>query len=364
MVLPRAAHDFQHQAQIAVEGAVAAAEQAQVLMDAPLLCGEDPCQLLHLFHGDAGHPEAFLRFRQPEPAAHLIHVRHVFIDVFRILPVILKDEGDEALHHQRVGTGTVGDMQIRHAGGFRHAGIDDDEHLIGILGVLPDVLPGIAHLMGHVGVGPPEHHDLAARVVRFRKADLIAEDLAVAPPVSHELESDGIEHVLAAQSPHEEAQEHQLALAAARSAADAAHGPGAVLIHDVLQLRADLVDGLIPGDPLKMIPHFLHGIVQPVLMIEEVLAVSPLAAGIAVGAGAVLVRTDRDDFRPFHFHFQTAADAAEGALGLFPFSHRNSFPGPEVLSFFRSSERNHRSSRCSFYIFFNLSILYQQLTLW
>ena len=329
-----AADDFQHQAQIGVQRAVAAAEQAQILMDAPSLRGEDLRQLLHLFHGNAGHPEAFLRLDQTEPAAHFIHVRHVLVDVFRVLPVILKDEGDEALHHQRIGTGTVGDMQIRHAGGFRHAGIDDDEHLIGILGVLPDVFPGIAHLMGHVGVGPPEHHDLAARVVRFRKADLIAEDLSVAPPVAHELKSDGIEQVLAAQGAHEEAQEYQLALAAAGGTADAAYGTGTVLVHDVLQLRADLIDGLIPGDPLKMISHFFHGVVQAVLMIKEIFAVSSLAAGIAVGAGAVLVRTHRDHLGPFHFHFQAAADAAESALGLFPYSHRSSFPGSKALSFF------------------------------
>ena len=327
-----AADDRQHDDQIAAECAVAAAEDAEVLMDAPFFRGEDPREVLHLLHRDAGHAEAFLDVRGIEPGTDLIEILDVLSAVFLVLPAAAQNEGDQALEHNRVRAGTVGNVDVRHARGFAHARVDHDKELIGIFGRLTDVLSGVAHLVRDIGVGAPEHHNLTAGIVRLGEGNLIAVDLAVAPPVAEELKADGVENVLPAEAVDERLEEDELTLAAAGGAADAAHGAGAVLIDDGAELVADLEDRLIPGDAHELAVDALHRIIQTVAVVHEILRVAALAAGIAVGARAVRVGAGGDDLVVLHLDLQTAAHAADGTLRFLPFAHRKSSFKPDLLA--------------------------------
>lgn len=253
-----------------------------------------------------------------------------------------QNQRDEALEHDRVRAGTVCNVQIGKAGRLRHARVDDDQHPIGILRRVADHGAGVEKLMRDESVGAPEHQDLAVLLIRLRKADLVAEDLAVAPPVAEKLKADGVEQVLTAEAVDERLDKQILALTAAGGTADAAHGAGAVLIHNRAQLVADLQRGLIPADALKVVAHLFHRIVQPVVVVQQVFAASPLAAGIAVGAGAVLVRTAACDLAVLDLHLQAATHRADGALCFFPFAHGASPPREvfrDILSIFYVSDK-------------------------
>jgi len=247
---------------------VTAAEEAQILMQAPLAGGEYAAELLHLGIRYLADLEALF---DVHAAVHLpgpVEVSHVLLYIFFVLPAIVQDHGYQGAQQQCVRTGTGHNVHVRHAGRLAHAGIHVDEHSVRILRRIAYGGAGPGDLMGHEGVAAPEDDHLSIDVVRFQKADLVAEDLAVAPPVAHELKSDGVEHILSAQALYQRAQKHQLALVAAGGAADAADSAGAVGVHDVAQPVADLADGLVPADAFKLVAHALHGVIQAVAVLH------------------------------------------------------------------------------------------------
>ena len=187
--------------------------------------------------------------------------------------------------------------------------------------------------MRYEAVRTPEDHHMTVAVVRLGKAHLVSKELAVAPPVPHELKTDGIEEILPAEAVDEGPEKHPLALAAAGSPADAADGAGAVFVQNFAQTRADLGDRLIPGNPFKFPVHLFHGIIQPIAVLHKVTAVAPLAADVAVASRTVFVRAAGDDPVILHLYFNAAAHAADGTLCFLPFAHTFS-PSVQILCFY------------------------------
>ncbi len=95
---------------------------------------------------------------------------------------------------------------------------------------------------------------------------------------------------------------------------------GAVIGAQLLHLRADLAERLLPGDPFEAIAHALHRIAQPVRRPVEPMLLEALHAGEARGLDVLLVGSDRPDrARSIELDLEPAerfADATEGVTGL------------------------------------------------
>ena len=318
-----AADNGQRDCQVAVQGAVTAAEEAEVLMQAPFAGGEYAAELLHLGVGYAADLKALFDVDAAVHLPGLVEIANVFIYVVPVLPAFVQNHGYQRAQQQRVGAGAGHYVHIRHSGGLAHAGVDVYEEPVRILRRIAYGCACSGDLVCNKGVAAPEDDHLGVDVVRLQKADLVAEDLAVAPPVAHKFKADGVEHILSAQALYQRTHEHQLALVAAGGAADAADGARAVGVRDIAQPVADLADGLVPAYAHKLVAFALHGVVQPVAVLDEILAVTALAAAVAVRTGARLVGAAGYDLPVLYLDVQSAAHAADGALGFLPFTHKN-----------------------------------------
>ena len=212
-------------------------------------------------------------------------------------------------------------MHVRHTGRLRHTGIHGDDHLIRCLREGADGALRIGHLMRNVGIAAPVDDDLAVKIIRLQEVELITEDSAVAPPVAHELDTDGIEEILGADGIHQRLHGGSGSGDGVGAAADEGGGPRAVLIDDGPCLLTDLPVGLFPADTLEVVSHFFHRVLETVPVFHEILAAASLAAAVAVGTGAGGIGAHIDDPVVLDFHLQTAGDGAEVAPCLFPFAH-------------------------------------------
>jgi hypothetical protein len=105
-------------------------------------------------------------------------------------------------------------------------------------------------------------------------------------------------------------------VASLSAAAHIGKGLGTVLLDDSLELCSDLVDGLLPGDPLKGASYPLQRILQSVGVVLVIGNVQPFPANVAFTSDITLV--------PFHLHnaiilyldFQPAVLCTQDATGF------------------------------------------------
>ena len=175
--------------------------------------------------------------------------------------------------------------------------------------------------MRDIGVRAPVNYDLVVVVVRLEKMHLVAEDLAVAPPVAHKLNADGIEDILAADGLEQRLCRCIGRLRRAECAAENGKRAGTVHGDDFVRLFGDLLIRLLPAYLLVVVAHSFAGVLYSVAVVDKILCRSALAAAVALCAGAVRVGANADDLVVFNLHLQAAAQSAEVALSLFPNSH-------------------------------------------
>ena len=144
-------------------------------------------------------------------------------------------------------------------------------------------------------------------VVRLKEVHLVAEDLAVAPPVAHELDADGVKHILRADSLEQRLCRRVRRLSGAERAAEDGERARAVLCDDLVCLFGDLLIRLLPAYLLVVVAHLFARMLYPVAVIDKILCRSALSAAIALCARTVRVGPDADDLVVFNFHFQAAA---------------------------------------------------------
>ena len=82
---------------------------------------------------------------------------------------------------------------------------------------------------------------------------------------------------------------------------------------DALDLRCNLVNGLVPGNPLETAPHALQGVFEPVGMVLVPGDVQSLAADISLALRIRLVSPHFHDPVVFNFDLQAAVLCAEDA---------------------------------------------------
>lgn len=141
---------YENYAQVAVHRVVAAEEQAEILMHAPLFRGEYPCKLLRLTAGDAADAQRAVDIDVFKPVLRFVPVRNVLVNERLILPAVFKDDGYQRAQEKRVRTEGGHDVHIRHARGLRKARVNDDDHLVGVFGKLAADSPCSGYLVGNV----------------------------------------------------------------------------------------------------------------------------------------------------------------------------------------------------------------------
>ncbi len=143
----------------------------------------------------------------------------------------------------------------------------------------------------------------------------------MAPPVAHELDADGVEHILRAHRLQQGLGRSVRGLCRAQRTAEDGERAGTVFVDDGPCLLADLLIRLLPAYLLVVVADLFLRVLYAVAVMLEVLYRSAFSAAVAFGARAVLVRPDIDDPVALDLNLDAAAESAVVTLGLFPNAH-------------------------------------------
>ncbi|MNS87821.1 hypothetical protein D3C72_1217760 [compost metagenome] len=233
----------------------------------------------HHLHLRLGHAADFLDL-VGRPLGHdlfldLVHAVDAVLQVLLVFPAVLEDVVQHPKEERDVGTRANAHIVLRLGRGARVARIDHD-HLAAVL----------------LGVQQVQHrHRVRLRRVgadiqrRFRVLHIVVRvgHRTVAPGVGHARHRGGVADarlvvgVVGAEERHPLAQQVGL-LVAVLGRADEEHRVRAGLLADLLHLRGDLVQRLVPADALVLAVDQLHRVLEPVF------AVAVLAQRRALGA--------------------------------------------------------------------------------
>ena len=213
-------------------------------------------------------------------------------------------------------------MKVGDPGRLGPARIDDNEGFLRVFGD-PQQLPrGLGNLVALHPV-PAEYQE----VIRLLRVDLqdqrlAAEHAAGNPEQAGELLAQGAVVEAGSQTPHQADTEARLEVAPLAAAPHVGKGFGAVPVDDIPELRRDLADGLIPGDPFEPVSDSLQGVLQAVGIVLVIGDVHAFPADIALAPDIALVALDLDNSIVLHLDHQAAVLGAEDTAGLVCGSHR------------------------------------------
>ncbi len=254
-----------------------------------------------------------------EPGADLVQPGDVSSDVVRAFPAFLEDDRDHGLGQQRIRPRSDRQMDVRDLGRLRRPRVDDHEYLVGILGEAFQKSAGLRHLVAHHAV--PSQGQQHVGVVVVGDQELVAGGLLPGPEQAGELLGQGRIVILRAETPQQRPAEESFQVGPLATAAHVGVRARPMGIQDRPELLRDLVDGLIPGDPLEVVPNPLQRMEEPLAVVLVVVYVPSLAADVALAAKVLLARPNLDHPVVLYLDLEPAVLGAQHTRGLQPFRH-------------------------------------------
>ena len=244
--------------------------------------------------------------------ADVLHAEDALGDELLVLPAVLEDVPEHAPDQRHVGAGADAHVLVGVRRRAREARVDDDE-LAAVLLAAQDVLHRDGMRFG--GIAADEEHRLAQVHVVVRVGHR-----AVAPGVRDTCDGGRVADarlvvdVVRAPQRRELAVQVRLLVRELRRA-EPVHGIGAVLLADLEQLVADLVDRLVPGDALPLAADELHRVLEPLVAVAVLAHRRTLGAMRAEVERRVEVRLLPGPHAVLHLGDDAAADGAVRAHG-------------------------------------------------
>jgi hypothetical protein len=243
--------------------------------------------------------------------ADLVHAVDALADELLVLPAVLEDVPQQPVDDRDVGAGPDADVVGGVGRGAGEARVDDDERRPVALLAAQHVLH--RHRMRLGGIAADDHQAL-----RVLDVVVAVGHRAVAPGVGYA--GDGgrvadarlVVDVVGAPERGELAEEVG-ALVRELGRAEQEGGVRAGVLADLEQLVADLVDRLLPGEPLPLPVHELERVLQPPLAVDELPDRGALGAVRALVDRAVVAGLLADPDAVLHLGDDRAADRAVGA---------------------------------------------------
>jgi hypothetical protein len=131
--------------------------------------------------------------------------------------------------------------------------------------------------------------------------------------------------IVGTEPPEQPETKARLKMAGLAAAAHVGKGSGAMFANNILEFFCDLIDGLRPGNPLKLIAHPLQRVFQTVGVVLMISDIHPFPADIAFTAGIGLISFYFDNPVVLNLHRQTTVLGAEDTAGMVNRSHKSSF---------------------------------------
>ncbi len=272
--------------------------------------------LAELVAGNAGDAFDLLRVPLGDLGADLVHAVDALADEFLVLPAVLEDMPQHAPDQRNVGAGADADEVGRVGGGAGEARIDDDERSAVMLLGAQHVLHRHRMRLGRVAADDHQRLGVLDVVVAVGHG-------AVAPCIGDAGDRGGMADaglvVDRVGPPHGRELAVQVgSLVGELGGAQPEHAVRPGFLADLQQLVADLLDRLIPGDPLPLAVLQLDRILVAALALGQLADRSALGAVRALADRAVPARLLAGPDAVLDLGDDRAADRAVGADALAP----------------------------------------------